>query len=208
MVRRRSAGRTRDNQSLSGGRREPGSPTTRASQERWRDLRTPASARSAGSRTSNMPAQGPQFETGSDARAGRSRRTGTCFSLGYEHRDREGRRALAFRFAPTTARDASLANSRCIATRGVESRIRAPTSTEPASFVAACVRYQQQASASVTARPRLLLAHCATGVHSPPPAYRYASCLCRAFRPAKPRCASSVVRSSSESSLRTGLAHR
>ena len=27
---------------------------------------------------------------------------------------------------------------------------------------------------------RSLLAHCATGVHSPPPAYRYASCLCRA----------------------------
>jgi hypothetical protein len=31
---------------------------------------------------------------------------------------------------------------------------------------------------------RSLLAHCATGVHSPPPAYRYASCLCRACRPA------------------------
>jgi len=27
---------------------------------------------------------------------------------------------------------------------------------------------------------RSLLAHCATGVHSPPPTYRYASCLCRA----------------------------
>jgi hypothetical protein len=31
---------------------------------------------------------------------------------------------------------------------------------------------------------RSLLAHCATGVHSPPSAYRYASCLCRACRPA------------------------
>jgi hypothetical protein len=42
---------------------------------------------------------------------------------------------------------------------------------------------------------RSLLAHCATRVHSPSPAYRYASCLCRACRPANLGALPRVVRS-------------
>ena len=44
---------------------------------------------------------------------------------------------------------------------------------------------------------RSLLAHCATGVHSPPPGFRYASCPCRAGRPANPGALPRVVPSTS-----------
>ena len=50
----------------------------------------------------------------------------------------------------------------------------------------------------------MLLAHCATGVHSPPPTYRYASCLCRACRPANLGALPSVVRCGNATSARVG----
>jgi hypothetical protein len=45
---------------------------------------------------------------------------------------------------------------------------------------------------------RSLLAHCATGVHSPLPAYRCTSCLCRAYCPSNLGALPRVVRSGSQ----------